>query len=63
VKYEWLLALNPMYGIIQGIRHVVLPNMGWNPWHLVIGTAVSCGMCVLGMFYFRKTERRFADIA
>jgi len=62
-KYEWLLAMNPMYGIIQGIRHVVLPDMGWNPWHLVIGTAVACGMCVLGMFYFRKTERRFADIA
>lgn len=62
-KYELLLALNPMYGIIEAIRHVTLPGMSWDPWHLVIGTVVSCGLCVLGAFYFRKTERRFADIA
>jgi lipopolysaccharide transport system permease protein len=62
-RYEWILALNPMYGIIQGFRHLMLPGMGWNPWHLVVGTLIACGMCVLGMFYFRKTERRFADIA
>jgi lipopolysaccharide transport system permease protein len=59
---EWVLALNPMYGIIQGVRHVLL-GMDWVPWHLALGTVVACGMCVLGMFYFRKTERRFADIA
>jgi len=63
IKYEWLLSLNPMYGLLQGIRRVVLPHMTWNPWHYVIGTLISCGMCVLGAFYFRKTERRFADIA
>ena len=63
LKYEWLLALNPMYGILQAIRHVMLPDMGWTPWHLVMGTIVAIAMCVLGMFYFRKTERRFADIA
>ncbi len=61
-KYEWVLALNPMYGIIESYRHLVL-HMSWNPMHLVTGTAVACGMCVVGMFYFRKTERRFADIA
>jgi lipopolysaccharide transport system permease protein len=61
-RFEWVLALNPMYGIIQAYRHVVL-HMSWNAWHLVLGTCVSSCMCVLGMFYFRKTERRFADIA
>jgi lipopolysaccharide transport system permease protein len=60
--YEWILALNPMYGIIESYRHLVL-KMSWNPMHLVIGTLVACAMCIVGMFYFRKTERRFADIA
>ena len=60
--YEWLLALNPMYGIIEAYRHAML-HMAWTPWHLVLGTAVASALCVLGMFYFRKTERRFADIA
>jgi len=60
--YEWLLALNPMYGIIEAYRHAML-HMAWTPWHWVLGTAVASGLCVLGMFYFRKTERRFADIA
>jgi lipopolysaccharide transport system permease protein len=61
-KWEWVLALNPMYGILEAIRHFTL-NLDWHPWHLVSGTATACGMCVLGAFYFRRTERRFADIA
>ncbi len=60
--YEWILAFNPMYGIIQAFRHFSL-GMAWNPNHLFIGTGVAAVMCVFGMFYFRKTERRFADIA
>ena len=62
-KYDWVLALNPMYGIIAAIRHVTLPNMSWNPWQFVLACFTSTIMCVVGMFYFRKTERRFADIA
>ena len=61
-RWDKVLALNPMFGIIQAVRHVVL-GMSWDPWDLVIGTVVASGVCVLGMFYFRRTERRFADIA
>ncbi len=61
-RFEWVLALNPMYGILEGFRHTLL-GMDWNPWHLVLATAVSVVLCVFGMFYFRRTERRFADIA
>jgi lipopolysaccharide transport system permease protein len=59
---EWILSLNPMYGIIQAYRHLAL-GMNWNPWHLVNGMAVASVLMVFGLFYFRKTERRFADIA
>ncbi len=61
-RFEWVLALNPMYGIIEGFRHTLL-GMPWVPWHLVLATALSVAVCVFGMFYFRRTERRFADIA
>ena len=62
-KYEWVLVLNPMYDVLEAIRHFTLPAMSWDPMHLVYGTLIACGMCVFGAFYFRRTERRFADIA
>jgi lipopolysaccharide transport system permease protein len=61
-RWEWVLALNPMYGIIEAFRSAML-GMALNPWHLVTATVVSAALCVFGMFYFRRTERRFADIA
>ena len=60
--WEWVLSLNPMYGIIQAYRGLGL-GMDWNPMHLVTGTLVSIALFVFGLFYFRRTERRFADIA
>jgi lipopolysaccharide transport system permease protein len=61
-KLEWILSLNPMYGIIQAYRGLAL-GMNWNPWHLVTGTSIALVLMIFGLFYFRKTERRFADIA
>lgn len=61
-EYRWALALNPLAGIIDGFRAALLgrpfdlPTLG-------ISAASSIGMLVLGMFYFRRMERRFADIA
>ena len=60
--YEWLLAVNPLYGIIEAFRHVML-GLSWSPWHLGLAVVESVALCVFGMFYFRKTERRFADVA
>ncbi len=61
-RWEWVAALNPMYGIIEGFRHTLL-GMPWVPWHVALASVMSVVVCVFGMFYFRKTERRFADIA
>lgn len=61
-KYRWLLGLNPMAGIIGGYRAAILGT----PWDLQsLGTSavVTVVVFVFGLFYFRKTERRFADIA
>lgn len=61
-RYRWLMGLNPMAGIIGAYRSAILGT----PWDLVtlgVSIAVTIGVFVFGLFYFRKTERRFADIA
>jgi lipopolysaccharide transport system permease protein len=67
-KTRLLLALNPMYGIIAAWRKVILGGApdsitGWSPLYLVSSIVITAGLLLLGMFYFRRTERRFADIA
>ncbi len=61
-KWRWLLALNPMTGIIDGFRASLL-GKPWNLGTLGIAALVSILLFVYGLFYFRKTERRFADVA
>jgi len=57
-----ILMANPMYGIIDTFRFAVL-GTDFHPLPLVVAIVISVLGCVYGMFYFRKTERRFADIA
>lgn len=61
-RYHWLLALNPMTGIIGAFRSAVL-GTPWNPTTLIVSTLVTLMLFVFGLFFFRRTERRFADIA
>ena len=63
-RYQWALALNPMCGIIDGVRSALLGRLQpWHPMNLAISAATSIALFVFGLYYFRKTERRFADIA
>lgn len=61
-KWRWLLALNPMSGVIDGFRASLL-GKPWDLEGLTTAILVSTAMLVYGLFYFRKMERRFADIA
>jgi lipopolysaccharide transport system permease protein len=58
-----LLALNPMTGVIEGFRWCLLHNAGEFYWR---GFATSLGIGLLllitGLWYFRRTERSFADV-
>ncbi|QDU89332.1 Teichoic acid translocation permease protein TagG [Pirellulimonas nuda] len=61
-RYRLLYALNPLAGIIEGFRGVIFGTP--IPWGmLAVSTLSSLFLLVFGMLYFRKTERRFADIA
>jgi lipopolysaccharide transport system permease protein len=61
-QYQWILGLNPMAGMIDGIRSAVL-GKPWNIPTLLVSMASSIALLFAGAMYFRKTERRFADIA
>jgi lipopolysaccharide transport system permease protein len=62
-NWRQLYALNPMVGAIDGFRWCLLRG---EPALDPVNLAVSTGMAVLllfsGVWYFRRTERTFADI-
>jgi lipopolysaccharide transport system permease protein len=58
----WLLRLNPMFGIINGYRSALLGEH-WDWPGLAISVIEVAAILFFGLFYFKKTERRFADIA
>jgi lipopolysaccharide transport system permease protein len=61
-RYQWLLGLNPMAGIIDGFRSAIL-GKPWNFPILLTSLASTFFLLLVGAVYFRNTERRFADIA
>jgi lipopolysaccharide transport system permease protein len=61
-KWQSLLALNPLAGLIDAFRSSLL-GKPWNMETFCISSASAIVLLIYGLFYFRKTERRFADIA
>jgi lipopolysaccharide transport system permease protein len=62
--WRWAFLLNPMHGIISTYRKVLLnQDFGFSPMYLASSVLIAASVFVLGLFYFRRTERRFADIA
>jgi lipopolysaccharide transport system permease protein len=61
-RWQPMMALNPMSGVVQGFRWAVTgverPSLSL----LAISAAVTFGALVIGTFYFRSTERTFADV-
>jgi lipopolysaccharide transport system permease protein len=65
VPAEWrlLYSLNPMVGVIDGFRWCLLRGQGeLYPPSLLASVAVTAFFLWLGMHWFRKTERSFADL-
>jgi lipopolysaccharide transport system permease protein len=59
-KWQLLYSLNPMVGVIDGFRWAIL-GQPLNATSLFFSIIVSTGFMILGFWYFRKTERTFAD--
>jgi len=60
--WRTLYGLNPMVGVVEGFRWAIL---GTDPpiLQLVLSAAVATLLLLSGTFYYRRTERTFADLA
>lgn len=61
-KYQWLLALNPMGGVINAFRASLLGHKPIDWLLLWISALVILLIFFSGMYYFKKMEKIFADV-
>ena len=61
-KYSWILAFNPMSGVIQTARAAFLHTAPINWLLITISLVASICILIVGTIIFKKTERYFADI-
>jgi len=61
-KYQWLLSLNPVSGVINTMRAGLLHQGSINWAQLGVSTLSACVILWIGIAYFKRTERQFADI-
>lgn len=60
---RWMYDLNPMVGVIDGFRWACLRGTVPLEMHtLASSVVVTAAMCAWGIWYFRRTERTFADV-
>jgi lipopolysaccharide transport system permease protein len=61
-KWAWLLAINPMTGVIKAARGAILGTEPINWLLLMISFIAVSILMVIGVYFFKKTESYFADI-
>jgi lipopolysaccharide transport system permease protein len=60
-KWRWLLALNPMAGMVEGFRAALFgTTLDWQM--LVISGAAAVLLLIYSAYFFRRAERTFADV-
>jgi lipopolysaccharide transport system permease protein len=61
--WRTLYAFNPMVGIIDGFRWSILGGRtSLDPMTVGVSVAVTLSFLLLGVWYFRRMERSFADV-
>jgi lipopolysaccharide transport system permease protein len=61
-NYQWLLALNPMGGVIHAYRASLLGHQPID-WSLLgLSTLIILALFLGGLYYFRRMEKVFADV-
>ncbi len=65
-RFRWVMALNPMTGVVEGFRWALLGGSSAEfvaPGPLVAASAaISLVVLVSGIAFFRNTEKTFADV-
>lgn len=61
-RLQGLMALNPLAGIVEGFRSCVVGGPPLNLTLTAVSLTMSVVVFVVGLVYFRNSERVFADI-
>ncbi len=61
-RYRMWYGLNPMSGIIEGFRSILIGSISFPTEMVILAGVISSIIFISGMFYFRQTENYFADI-
>jgi lipopolysaccharide transport system permease protein len=61
-NYQWLLALNPMGGVIHAYRASLLGHQPIEWSLLALSTLIIVTLFLGGLYYFRRMEKVFADV-
>ncbi|MBD3282590.1 MAG: ABC transporter permease [Candidatus Portnoybacteria bacterium] len=61
-NYSWILAINPMTGVIKASRAAILGTASIDWTLLLISGISSIILFFAGLIYFKKTEKNFTDI-
>lgn len=61
-QWRLLYSMNPMVGVIDGFRWALLgeKNIYWPGFYISVGAVAL--IIISGIWYFRRTERTFADV-
>jgi lipopolysaccharide transport system permease protein len=60
--FQWLYALNPMTGVIEGFRWALLSHGSPPGLIIFVSATVSMVLFVTGGLFFKRMERSFADV-
>ena len=62
-KWRWVYELNPMVGVIDGTRwSLSRGGSALSPEEVILSLLIAGALLASGTWYFRKTERTFADV-
>jgi lipopolysaccharide transport system permease protein len=60
-RFQWVFALNPMTGVINGFRWSLLGTPAPSPGQLALSIGAAIVFFLGGLAYFRRSEPKFAD--
>jgi lipopolysaccharide transport system permease protein len=60
--WHTLYAINPMVGVVEGFRWAILGSSTRPDASLLVSSVIAVIALVTGAFFFRRTEKRFADL-
>jgi lipopolysaccharide transport system permease protein len=61
-QWRLLYSLNPMVGVIDGFRWAICGGHAIHLPGFALSSAITVLMLILGVWYFRRTEKTFADV-